>query len=103
MRKIALQILVIVLFALKLNAQEKPASLVNVFLGSSGDHGQLSPAASSPFGMMSIGPQTYPHLHAGYEHYAKKFLGFTHNRFEGVGCTGSGGLILVKPFLGDET
>ncbi|RZJ63624.1 MAG: alpha-mannosidase, partial [Flavobacterium sp.] len=40
---------------------------------------------------------------AGYEHYAKKFLGFTHNRFEGVGCTGSGGLILVKPFLGDET
>jgi putative alpha-1,2-mannosidase len=75
---------------------------VNVFLGTSGDHGQLSPAASSPFGMMSIGPQTYPNLHAGYEYNAKKFLGFTHNRFEGVGCTGSGGLLLIKPFLGDE-
>lgn len=61
---------------------------------------QLSPAASSPFHQMSIAPQTYPTLHMGYEHLAKKVLGFTHNRFEGVGCKGSGGLILVKPFLG---
>lgn len=80
----------------------KPADLVNVFLGSSGDHGQLSPAASYPFGMLSIGPQTYPTTHMGYEHLAKKFNGFTHTRFEGVGCTGSGGLILIKPFLGDD-
>ncbi|MES2828858.1 MAG: glycoside hydrolase domain-containing protein [Bacteroidota bacterium] len=79
-----------------------PAALVNVFLGSSGDHGQMSPAASYPFGMLSIGPQTYPTTHMGYEHLAKKFNGFTHTRFEGVGCTGSGGLILIKPFLGDD-
>jgi putative alpha-1,2-mannosidase len=78
----------------------QPADLVNVFLGSSGDHGQLSPAASYPFGMMSIGPQTYPNTHMGYEHNAKFFLGFTHNRMEGVGCMGSGGNLLVKPFLG---
>lgn len=83
-------------------AQESPATKVNVFLGSSGDHGQLSPAASYPFSMLSIGPQTYPKLHAGYEHRAKLFLGFTHNRFEGVGCQGSGGNILIKPFLGDN-
>ncbi len=82
--------------------QPEPSSEVNVFMGTSGDHGQLSPAAGAPFGMMSIGPQTYPHLHAGYEYEARKFLGFTHNRFEGVGCTGSGGLILVKPFLQDD-
>lgn len=75
---------------------------VNVFLGTSGDHGQLSPAASYPFGMMSIGPQTYPSTHTGYEHLAKEFLGFTHNRFEGVGCQGSGGNLLVKPFLGED-
>lgn len=74
---------------------------VNVFLGSSGDHGQLSPAASSPFSQLSILPQTYPTLHAGYEHLAKEVLGFTHNRMEGVGCQGSGGLIMVKPFLGE--
>lgn len=75
-------------------------SSVNVFLGSSGDHGQLSPAASYPFSMMSIGPQTYPNTHTGYEHNAKEFIGFTHNRFEGVGCTGSGGNLFIKPFLG---
>lgn len=74
--------------------------LVNVFLGSSGDHGQMSPAASYPFSMLSIGPQTYPHIHTGYEHSAKQFLGFTHNRFEGVGCMGSGGNLMIKPFLG---
>ncbi|PWS30557.1 glycoside hydrolase domain-containing protein [Pedobacter paludis] len=77
-------------------------NLVNVFLGSSADHGQMSPAASYPFSMLSIGPQTYPKTHTGYEFLAKKFLGFTHNRFEGVGCQGSGGNILIKPFLGDD-
>lgn len=79
---------------------QQPAQMVNVFLGSSGDHGQMSPAASYPFSMLSIGPQTYPKLHMGYEHKAKTYLGFTHNRVEGVGCQGSGGNILIKPFLG---
>jgi hypothetical protein len=27
-----------------------------------------------PFNMMSIGPQTYPHIHAGYEYLAKRVL-----------------------------
>jgi putative alpha-1,2-mannosidase len=78
------------------------AAQVNVFLGTSGDHGQMSPAASYPLSMLSIGPQTYPKTHTGYEHSAKKFLGFTHNRFEGVGCTGSGGNLLIKPFIKDN-
>ena len=98
----------LICIAVKSNGQgfsiktDKPVSLVNVFLGSSGDHGQMSPAASYPFGMLSLGPQTYPTTHMGYDHLAKKFNGFTHTRFEGVGCTGSGGLILIKPFLGSD-
>ena len=80
----------------------KPVDQVNVFLGSSGDHGQMSPAASAPFSMLSIGPQTYPKTHTGYEYLARKFEGFTHNRFEGVGCQGSGGNIFIKPFLGSD-
>ncbi len=76
-----------------------PVEKVNVFLGTSGDHGQMSPSASSPFNMMSIGPQTYPHIHSGYEHLAKEFLGFTHSRIEGVGCLGTGGNLLIKPIL----
>ncbi|OOQ57334.1 glycoside hydrolase domain-containing protein [Mucilaginibacter pedocola] len=83
-------------------SKAQQAANVNVFMGSSGDHGQMSPAASSPFGLLSIGPQTYPKLHMGYEHKAKIFLGFTHNRFEGVGCQGSGGNILIKPFTGTD-
>ncbi|RAJ31819.1 glycoside hydrolase domain-containing protein [Pedobacter cryoconitis] len=97
---------ILLLFPFCLSAQttalKNPAALVNTFLGTSGDHGQLSPAASYPFSMLSIGPQTYPKLHAGYEYKAKIFLGFTHNRFEGVGCEGSGGNILIKPYLGDR-
>lgn len=76
---------------------------VNVFLGTSGDHGQVSPAASYPFSMLSIGPHTYPSTHTGYEYLAKEFLGFSHTRLEGVGCQGSGGNLLVTPFLGDST
>ncbi|WP_111307339.1 glycoside hydrolase domain-containing protein [Confluentibacter sediminis] len=72
---------------------------VNVFLGTSGDHGQMSPSASSPFNMLSIGSQTYSHIHTGYEYYAKQYEGFTHTHLEGVGCTGSGGNILIKPII----
>jgi len=100
----------LLLFQLNVLAQQnkssvegkQPVELVNVFLGSSGDHGQMSPAASYPFSMLSIGPQTYPKTHTGYEYLAKKFEGFTHNRFEGVGCQGSGGNIFIKPFLGED-
>ncbi|MCL7989236.1 glycoside hydrolase family 92 protein [Sphingobacterium sp. lm-10] len=73
---------------------------VNVFLGSSGDHGQLSPAASSAFHQLSIVPFTNPTTHTGYEFLAKEIRGFTHNRMEGVGCMGSGGVLLIQPYLG---
>ncbi len=75
-----------------------PSELVNVFLGTSGDHGQISPSAASPFNMISIGPVTNPGTHTGYDYYAKEFLGFVHTHMEGVGCRGGGGNILVKPF-----
>ncbi|WP_295125358.1 glycoside hydrolase domain-containing protein [uncultured Chitinophaga sp.] len=87
------------ILALPATAQQRTQQ-VNVFLGTSGDHGQLSPAASYPFSMMSIVPQTYPAIHTGYEYAAKQYLGFAHTVFEGVGCRGSGGNILVRPFLG---
>jgi len=80
---------------------EKRISSVNVFLGTSGDHGQMSPSAAFPFSMLSIGPITSPHIHTGYEYYAKKYEGFVHSHLEGVGCTGAGGNILVKPILND--
>jgi len=96
-------ILLFIALAINAKSQQKDlASKVNVFLGTSGDHGQLSPAASYPFSMLDIGPQTYPNTHTGYEHKAKVFLGFTHGRMEGVGCMGSGGNLLIKPFTGND-
>ena len=85
-----------------MSQQKDVTELVNVFLGSSGDHGQLSPAASYPFSTLSICPLTDPATHTGYEFLAKKVLGFTHNRMEGVGCKGSGGNILITPFSGSR-
>ncbi|SFC53422.1 Putative alpha-1,2-mannosidase [Flagellimonas taeanensis] len=76
---------------------KSPSEQVNVFLGTSGDHGQMSPAAAFPFSMISIGPVTHPGTHTGYDYYAKEFLGFVHTHIEGVGCRGGGGNILVKP------
>ncbi|MEE1946648.1 hypothetical protein VRU48_16095 [Pedobacter sp. KR3-3] len=47
MKKPKLVALFLVAFSFDLKAQQafEPAKLVNVFLGSSGDHGQMSPAA----------------------------------------------------------
>jgi putative alpha-1,2-mannosidase len=67
---------------------------VNVFMGTAGDHGQLSPSASLPFGMVKLGPETEPTNHSGYDYNAKKFKEFSHTRTEGVGCKGAGGNIL---------
>ncbi|MFI2744434.1 glycoside hydrolase domain-containing protein [Zhouia sp. PK063] len=108
MKKLTLSLLALTFVACQpyKNQSNPTASItgrVNTFLGSSGDHGQMSPSASSPFNMMSIGPATVVHNHTGYEYYAKRYLGFVHTHLEGVGCTGSGGNILVKPILnGDE-
>lgn len=73
---------------------------VNLFMGTAGDHGQLSPSASLPFGMVKLGPETDPTNHSGYDYNAEKIEGFTHNRMEGVGCVGAGGNILIKPGVG---
>lgn len=98
MKKILLSLLLC--YAVAAGAQTER---VNVFLGSSGDHGQLSPAASSPFHQLSVVPYTHPTTHTGYEYLAKEIKGLTHNRLEGVGCMGSGGLILIRPFLENDT
>lgn len=97
-----MKIILLLLLLLYAGVADAQVDRVNVFLGSSGDHGQLSPAACSPFHQLSIVPYTSPTTHTGYEYLAKEIKGFTHNRLEGVGCMGSGGLILIKPFVGKE-
>lgn len=70
---------------------------VDVFIGTSGDNGQVDPAACIPFGMVRVCPDTEPRSHAGYDYSAEKIRGISINRLSGVGCSGAGGNILIKP------
>ena len=72
-----------------------PAALVDPFVGTAGDHGQLTPAATSPYGMVQLSPDTDPAQHAGYDFRASTLTGFSHTRAVGVGCGGGGGDLKV--------
>lgn len=70
---------------------------VNMFLGTSGDHGQMAPAAACPFGMISVCPDSKPNQHAGYDFSVPEISGISINRVSGIGCRGTGGNISVLP------
>ncbi len=84
-------------------ADSTPADLVDPFVGTLADYGQLSPAAVAPFGMVQLGPDTDPTNHAGYDHAATRLRGFSHTRGVGVGCGGGGGDLLVSLRRADAT
>ncbi len=73
---------------------------VDVFVATKGDHGQLHPAASIPFGLVKLGPDTGGAGHAGYDFANLTLKGFSHTRLGGVGCSGAGGDVLIQPALG---
>ena len=73
---------------------------VDVFVGTQGDHGQLYPGATLPFGLVKLSPDTLGKGHAGYDYSDVKIEGFSHTRLGGVGCNGAGGDIKIKPALG---
>ena len=76
-------------------AEESPGLLVDPFVGTLADFGQLSPAAVAPYGMVQLGPDTQPANHAGYDFAAGHLAGFSHTRAVGVGCSGAGGDVRV--------
>lgn len=77
-------------------ASAGPASLVDPFVGTLGDFGQLSPAAVAPYGMVQLGPDTDQPNHAGYDFAATRLRGLSHTRAVGVGCGGAGGDLRVS-------
>ncbi|WP_088185388.1 glycoside hydrolase domain-containing protein [Sphingobium sp. Z007] len=80
-----------------------PGLLVDPFVGTLGDYGQLSPSAVAPYGMVQLGPDTTPANHAGYDYAATHLTGFSHTRGVGVGCGGAGGDVKVTLAYGDGT
>ncbi|MBN1351835.1 GH92 family glycosyl hydrolase [candidate division KSB1 bacterium] len=84
-----------------------PIDFVNPFICTRGDHGQLYPGATCPFGTVKLSPDTYPdglngRAHAGYDDADSRILGFSHVRVGGMGCSGEGGNILLLPFVGEK-
>jgi len=86
---------------------------VNPFIGTEGDHGHFHPGAYRPFGMVKLGPDTYPSsligdgslAHSGYNYADEYVRGFSHLRIE----TSGGGarydrawFLSVFPSIGDE-
>ncbi len=84
------------LLASPARAREQPVDLVDPFVGTLADFGQLSPAAVAPYGMVQLGPDTEPKNHAGYDFAARQLRGFSHTRAVGVGCSGGGGDLMVS-------
>lgn len=76
---------------------------VNLFLGSEGDHGQTTPAACVPFGMVAVCPDSDPPQHGGYDYAESAISGISINRISGVGCGGAGSDISIFPGLRDGT
>ncbi|UZK70563.1 glycoside hydrolase family 92 protein [Sphingomonas sp. S1-29] len=70
---------------------QAPGRIVDPFVGTLADFGQLSPAAVAPHGMVQLGPDTRPANFAGYDFAATHLVGFSHTRAVGVGCSGAGG------------
>ena len=100
MRKICLSILfavcVVGCFAVQNNRY------VNLFAGTSGDNGQVTPGATVPFGMICVCPDSDPRMHAGYDYAVPNISGISINRLSGVGCSGSGGNLCIRPALLSE-
>lgn len=74
---------------------------VNMFIGSAGDNGQMTPAATVPFGMISLCPDSNPGQHGGYDYNVTEISGISINRISGVGCRGVGGNLSILPAAAD--
>lgn len=70
---------------------------VDLFMGTAGDHGQVSPAAQLPLGLASVGPDSKVMSHSGYDYDQKEILGVSVTRVSGVGGNGAGGNLRILP------
>lgn len=75
----------------------EPVDYVDPFINTMGDNGQTNPGATTPFGLVSLGPDSDGGAFSGYYYQDKNLKGFSHLRFNGVGCSGGGGNILMMP------
>lgn len=83
--------------------KKKPIEYVDMFMGTGDDYGQNDPAACVPYGMVKLCPDSDPPNHAGYNFEQPRISGVSINRISGVGSSGKGGSLRIKPCTGDYT
>jgi len=76
---------------------------VNLFMGTAGDHGQVSPAAQLPFGLASVCPDSRVPSHVGYDYDVPEISGVSVTRVSGVGGVGAGGNLRILPAWRDAS
>ena len=87
----------ILILTCTLAASAAGAKYVNAFLGTAGDHGQVTPAAQLPLGLASVCPDSEPASHGGYDYEVPAISGISVTRISGVGGNGSGGNLRIRP------
>ena len=86
-----------------------PADFVDPFICTQGDHGQWHPSALVPFGLVKLGPDSWPSsltgngdfAHSGYNYSDDHVRGFSHFRkgsSGGGGIKDRAGLLSIFPF-----
>jgi predicted alpha-1,2-mannosidase len=94
-----------ILLSTHVNAQKKGfTNFVDPFIGTAA-HGHTHPAATLPFGMVQLGPDTRPSMMdwdgcSGYHYTDSLLYGFSHTHLSGTGVPDLND-ILVMPFMGD--
>ncbi|MFR9523896.1 MAG: GH92 family glycosyl hydrolase [Rikenellaceae bacterium] len=77
--------------------EHSPIDYVDPFMGSATDYGQLDPSATVPFGMIKVCPDAAIPTHVGYDYENDLISGVSITRLGGVGGSGAGGNISVRP------
>ena len=91
---------ILVAILVSLSAAAGNAKYVNMFMGTAGDHGQVSPAAQVPFGLASVCPDCIvKDRHAGYDFDVPRISGISVTRMSGTGGDGTGGNLRILPAL----
>lgn len=76
---------------------QKAVDYVDLFITTADDYGQNDPAASVPYGMVKVSPDTDLGNHGGYNDESARLYGVSVNRMSGVGCSGTGGNLRLLP------
>jgi predicted alpha-1,2-mannosidase len=113
-QKLSILFTAAVLFQLLSCSQQtrKPVDYVNPFISTEGDHGHWHPSALVPFGLVKLGPDTYPgsltgdgdFAHSGYNYSDSIIRGFSHfhkGSSGGTSISDRAGRLAIMPFTGE--